>query len=408
MKILQVNCVYRKGSTGKIVYDIHTELLHQGLKSVVCYGRGEKVTGNNVYKTCSEWYSKLNNLWSRVTGVMYGGLFLSTLKLIRIIEREKPDIVHLHCINGYFVNIYKILGYLNKHKIKTILSLHAEFMYTANCGHSIECERWKTGCGHCPRLRQETKSFFIDGTHRSWVLMKRAFEGFGNRLVVTSVSPWLENRAKQSPILMEAKHLTVMNGLDTSVFHLYDKAKCRRQFNIPLNQKMVFHATATFSTEKQSLKGGWYVCQLAKIMPHFLFVIAGPYAEGLLVPKNVRLLGCIANQTDLAKLYASADVTVITSKRETFSMVTAESLCCGTPVVGFKAGAPEEIALHEYSSFVEYGDVEGCKDKLCDFMEKDWNRNDIERKAHMKYSRELMTNKYISIYKSMIANEDGI
>ena len=56
MKILQVNCVYRKGSTGKIVYDIHTELLRQGIEDVVCYGRGEVINEPNVHKTCPEWY----------------------------------------------------------------------------------------------------------------------------------------------------------------------------------------------------------------------------------------------------------------------------------------------------------------------------------------------------------------
>lgn len=402
MKILQVNCVYRKGSTGKIVYDIHTELQRQGIESVVCYGRGTKVDEPNVYKVCSEWYSKLNNLWSRITGVMYGGLWLSTRRLMRIIEREKPDIVHLHCINGYFVNIYRIVSYLNRHNIKTVLSLHAEFMHTANCGHAFECDRWKTGCGHCPRFRKETKSLFVDGTHRSWLLMRRAFEGFGDRLTVTSVSPWLEGRAKQSPILADAKHVTVLNGLDTTVFHLYDKAECRKAFSIPIDRRVVFHATASFSTDRGSIKGGWYVCELARMMPDVLFVVAGPHADGVSVPNNMMLLGRIADQNDLARLYASADATVLASKRETFSMVTAESLCCGTPVVGFKAGAPEEIALREYSQFVEYGDVAACRDALYGCMSKEWSHSRIESEAHAKYSREVMTREYIKVYKSMV------
>ena len=61
MKVLQVNCVYKKGSTGKITYDIHTELLKQGIESVVCYGRGENVQDKFVYKTCGELYSKVNH-----------------------------------------------------------------------------------------------------------------------------------------------------------------------------------------------------------------------------------------------------------------------------------------------------------------------------------------------------------
>ena len=51
MKVLQVNVVYRKGSTGKIMADIHEELLRQGHESIVCYGRGEAINEPYVYKT---------------------------------------------------------------------------------------------------------------------------------------------------------------------------------------------------------------------------------------------------------------------------------------------------------------------------------------------------------------------
>lgn len=405
MKILQLNCVYRKGSTGKIVYDVHAELQRQGIESVVCYGRGEVVTEPHVYKVCPEWYSKLNNLWSRITGVMYGGLMLSTHRLIKIIEREKPDVVHLHCINGYFVNIYQIVSYLNHHHIKTVLSLHAEFIHTANCGHAFDCERWKIGCGHCPRLRQETKSFFIDGTHRSWMLMKRAFEGFGRNLIVTSVSPWLESRAKQSPILSDFKHIPVLNGLDTKVFHQYDKVAGRKAFNLPTDKKIVFHATPLFNTDKGYIKGGWYVCEVARLMPNVLFVVAGRHAENIEVPQNVKLLGQVGSQAYLAQLYSMADATLLTSRRETFSMVTAESLSCGTPVVGFKAGGPEQIALQDYSQFVTYGDAEACTDALRSFLSKEWDCNAIEYEAHAKYSREVMTHAYLNVYKKMMSDE---
>ena len=150
MKVLQVNCVYQKGSTGKIVYDIHRVLQDEQIESVVCYGRGEKIDG--AYKTCSELYAKCNNLRSRLTGLMYGGCYLSTAKLIRIIRKEQPDVVHLHCINGYFVNIYRLITWLKKNKIRTVLTLHAEFMHTGNCGYSVDCEQWKTGCKKMPPL----------------------------------------------------------------------------------------------------------------------------------------------------------------------------------------------------------------------------------------------------------------
>lgn len=405
MKIIQINCVYKKGSTGKITYDIHSELLKQGIESVVCYGRGEKINEPHVYKTCGEGYSKTNHLLSEFTGVMYGGCFFSTNKLIKIIKKEKPDVVHLQCINGYFVNIYRLVSWLKKHDIKTVLTLHAEFMYTANCGYALDCDKWQTGCGHCPRLKQETKSFLIDGTHKSWMKMKKAFDGFNDNLVVTSVSPWLMERAKLSPILNDKKHEVVLNGVNTDVFHFYDTAELRSQMGLT-GVKVIFHATPSFDDNINNIKGGYYVLKLAEKMldENVKFVVAGNHPDGLKVPSNVILLGKVSDQELLAKYYSMADVTLLTSKKETFSMVTAESLCCGTPVVGFKAGAPEQIAIEQYSNFVEYGDIELLLNAIKTIIAANLDKMKISKNAIKQYSKDGMFNNYLMLYLQIIAN----
>lgn len=86
-------------------------------------------------------------------------------------------------------------------------------------------------------------------------------------------------------------------------------------------------------------------------------------------------------------------------------MVAAESLCCGTPVVGFNAGGPETIALSEYSSFVEYGNIEALIETLRKSLKQDINKEAISKEAHHRYSKERMTNTYLEIYRSFI-NKD--
>ncbi len=401
MKVLQVNCVYNTGSTGKIVYDVHTELLKHGEESVVCYGRMTKTADTNVYKTCGELYSKFNNLLTRFTGIMYGGCFFSTNKLISIIKKEKPDIVHLHCINGYFVNIYRLITWLKKSKIKTVLTLHAEFMHTANCGYALECERWKTGCGKCPVYKKETKSFFFDRTACSWQKMKKAFDGFNENLIVTSVSGWLMDRAKQSPILSDKEHVVVLNGLDTDVFSLRHTENLRKSFG-SIGEKVVLFVTPAFSLDKNHIKGGYYVFELAKQMPEVKFVVVGNQNSEIQLPKNVIDVGRVEGKKALAEYYSLANVTVLPSKKETFSMVTAESLCCGTPVVGFKAGGPETITIPEYSKFVEYGDLSALKDSLEEFLAKEWPSSEISEKAAKKYDKTIMFEDYYSVYKKLV------
>ncbi len=399
MKILQVNCVYKKGSTGKITYDIHSHLLKNGFESVVCYGRGKKIQEPNVYKVCGEIYAKANNLLSRFTGIMYGGCNYSTRKLISVIKKEKPDIVHLQCINGYFVNIYKVITWLKKSNIKTVLTLHAEFMYTANCGYALECEKWRTGCGNCSRLRAETGSVLIDGTAKSFKKMKKAFDGFENNCTIVSVSPWLMSRAKDSLILKDFEHKVVLNGLDTDIFRPCDTEDIKKDLGIT-NEKVVFHATPNFSADPNHIKGGYYILKLAEALKdkNVKLIVAGRYDSDISVPDNVILLGTITDQKLLAKYYSLADATVIASKKETFSMIVAESLCCGTPVVGFEAGAPEQIAIPQYSKFSEYGDMESFFENVVQVLEKEKDILEISSLAQQKYSKEVMASNYINVY----------
>lgn len=404
MKVLQVNCVYKDGSTGKITYDIHNELQKNGIGSIVCYGRGKHRKEAGVYKICGEIYAKANNLLSRFTGIMYGGCHASTQYLIKIIEKENPDIVHLQCINGYFVNIYRLLNWLKEKQIKTVLTLHAEFMYTGNCGHALDCGNWLTGCGNCPRLRAETKSLLFDNTHKAHGYMKKAFEGFEENLTVVSVSPWLRERAENSPVLSGKHHAVIFNGIDTQVFFPRNCAELKRKHGLQ-NKKVIFHVTACFREEKEHLKGGYYVLELAKRladMPVRIFV-AGEHGLTGSLPDNVIMLGKIEDQKELAQYYSMADVTLLTSKKETFSMPCVESLCCGTPVVGFEAGAPEQISLRQYSAFVPYGDLDGLERqvKLC-LSVPDNRREAMAQEAGRAYSKQKMADKYIDVYRGML------
>ena len=404
MKVLIVNCVFKQGSTGKIVDDIRYCLLSSKIECVVCFGRGEESRESNVIKVSKEWYSMLNGLRARITGLLYGGAHWSTRNLEKIILSEKPDIVHVHCINGNFVNIYRFISFLKENRIKTLLTLHAEFIHTANCGHAFDCEKWKTGCGKCPRYRLDG-SWFFDRTAKSWKLMKDAFEGFNNRIIVSSVSPWLMNRAMNSPILKGKPHYVVLNGLDIGIFHYYPVNDVRINLGLKASETLIFHATPVFDNNPHNIKGGCYIIQLAELMPEVTFVVAGRYDKTIKVPANIILLGNVKDQSLLAKYYSAADVCVLTSKKETFSMVCAESLSCGTPIVGYLAGAPEMISLKDYSCFVKYGDVNALKNAIYQTLDKQFDKRIISLEAQRVYSKQTMTEEYIKLYNKLLQSD---
>ena len=233
--------------------------------------------------------------------------------------------------------------------------------------------------------------------------MKKAFEGFNENLIVTSVSPWLMERAKQSPILADMKHVVVMNGLDTNVFKVYDTQDLKEKHGIK-DEKVIFHATPSFVNDPKHIKGGYYILKLAEMFKgqNVKIVVAGSYDESIDFPDNMIMLGRVGNQAELARYYSMADLTVIASQKETFSMIIAESMSCGTPVVGFLAGGPETITIKEYSDFAEYGDSDALYQLAKKRLDSEYNKEEISEAAHIAYAKSVMTQGYINTYKEVL------
>lgn len=413
MKVLYINVVLHTGSTGKIVDDITSSLCTENnFTYKKAYGRNHIGIENNTYCFCSELEANIHHIFVTLGFPQYGGNLLSTNRLIKYIKEEQPDIVHIHCINGFCVNIYHLLRFLANNNINTLITHHSEFYYTGNCSYSLDCNKWmdQGGCNNCSSLGFATYSRLFDTTHFSWLKMKDAFSYFNyNKLKFVAVSPWVASRHTQSPIcgLFECK--CILNGIDTSVFRYYDNNECKPiidRLNLQ-GRKMILHVTASFNTSKVSLKGGRFLIDIARGMPDCLFVVASSYSfiqEEL--PNNIILWGKTKDQNELAMLYSIADLTLILSRKETFSMVVAESLCCGTPIVGFESGGPESICIPQYSAFVNFGNVTMLSEAVRKKLHSPVSKHLVSETAKDLYDKERMAREYLSIYKSFITNDN--
>lgn len=365
MKILQINCVYAYGSTGKIVEGITKHCLSKNDEVMVLYGRQGNSDLTNVIKVSSEFEAKIHSVLSRLTGIDFGYSPIATWKTIRTIKRFAPDIVHLHCLNGHFINVYHLIEYLKKQKIPTVLTLHAEIMHTAGCEHAYDCTKWIKGCHDCNRITGLITHYFRDDSKYAYQRMQRAFGGFSNLLIV-GVSNWLTNRAMQSRVFKksDAKFTTIENGLDLEAFHKIpiqeNPISCKNNDSKPI----ILHVTPNFM---HPLKGGKYVLELARKNPNWHFIIVGCNGD-CSFPENVTAISHTQDKQELSWYYNIASITLLTSKRETFSMVCAESLACGTPIVGFEAGGPESVFKGDFVKFVEYGNIEALQNAVKEML----------------------------------------
>lgn len=399
MKILQINCVYGVGSTGKITKDIHESLSRKGYDSVVIYGRQNKVENEYVYKLCPEWYAKLNNLRSRISGIMYGGAYISTMAIKHKIKKENPDIVHIQCINGYFCNIFELLKFLKIEKIKTVLTLHAEFMYTANCGYAGECNQWIEGCKKCPKLREETLSMLFDKTRKSWKKMHQIYSNW-DELCIVGCSQWIVNRASNCESLKNKKIVTIHNGIDNDkIFYPQkDARRCiRDKYSIASDKKIILYVAPVFS----KLKGFDYIVDLIEQSNNlpFHFILAGDTVE--LDNDNVTVVGKIADQKYLSQLYSAADAFVISSRDDNYPTVCLEAISCGTPIVGFDVGGVGETIYSGMGGVVPLGDIEAMKNKLLEVTNNKLSEETIEA-ARKYHSKERMVLEYEKLYSLLI------
>lgn len=404
MKVLTVNCVAKRHSTGKIIDSIAKDL-SDTCDTYMCYETGDKPDDPAMYRIAGWLEYRFYYALGRLLGLKYTTGFGSTFRLIRHIKKVSPDIVHLHCPNCCSVNIPWLLSFLKKSGINTVVTNHAEFYYTGNCPSAGACTKYQTGCGHCDYVFDDRHRFRFDRTAYEWKRMKKAFDGFTN-LVMVAVSPWQKERMLRSPIAENCEIRVIKNGIDSAVFSP-KQTTVREQLKIPAGKTVFLNVTSNFSDDIHSWKGGYYFIELAKRLPDCAFVAVGPTYIGNpeAIPANLTFAGVVSDAKVLAEFYSAADVTVVTSRQETFGLTCVESLCCGTPVIGFSAGGTESVALKAYSRFVEFGDMDALYSVADEWKNKKAGCQTISEDGKNEYSSETMSSNYLKLYEDMLRKD---
>lgn len=400
MKVLYIDVNCKNSSTGKIVYNLYTAVNKSGNKAAVCYGRGERIKENRIFKFGLDFETYIHALLTRITG--FTGCFspISTFRLIRFISKFKPDVVHIHELHAYFVNIVPLIEYLKKKNIKTVMTLHCEFSYTGKCGHSIECEKWKTECGDCPHLHEYPTTLFFDHTKEMYYQKKKLFENFDNLVVVTP-SKWLANRARQS-FLGKKSIYVIHNGIDTKVFSPKNTDDLRKKHSIANDERVVLAVAPDLMSDN---KGGRYVLKLANMMENMnvRFILIGVDEE--MTPPNNKtvILHRIYDKELLAQYYSLADAFVICSERENFPTTCLEAQCCGAPICGFDVGGVKETILNG-STLCEYADVFGLMNSIINVLNTNnyYDRQLLAKKASETFGMESIHKQLFNLYESNI------
>ena len=217
MKVFQVNSVCGTGSTGRIVCDIKQMLKNSGNDCRIAYGRGF-FDDPDCVKIENDLVFKAHVFFSRITDRQGFYSTAATRRLVRDIEQFNPDIIHLHNIHGYYLDIRVLFEFLKQYNKPVVWTLHDCWAFTGHCAYFsfAGCEKWKTECGQCPQKSAYPASVLIDNSKKSFNLKKDLFTDIDNLQIVTP-SNWLNGVVKES-FLKKFPVTTIYNGIDLNVF----------------------------------------------------------------------------------------------------------------------------------------------------------------------------------------------
>ena len=404
MRIAQINMMH-VGSTGKIMLGIAETAASLGDEtytfSPYYYMKGQKPETpeiRNHFYFGSPRETFIHHVFAETTGLHGFGSVFGTKQLIRKMKEIRPDILHLHNLHNFTVNIPALFSYIKKENVRTVWTLHDCWAMTGKCPYFdlAECEKWKTGCYSCPALRDYPKAY-MDRTRMMWKLKKKWFTGVGDMTLITP-SRWLAEIVKES-YLSEYPVRVIHNGIDLDVFRPAADSGTAEKYGIPEGKYIVLGVA--FDWDKR--KGLDVFRELAGQLPDsYRIVLVGTNdAIDRTLPDSVICIHRTQNQEELARLYSLADVLVNPTREDNFPTVNLEALACGTPVITFRTGGSPESIDETCGICVERGDTVATARSIASVCEGKPFTPEACRQRATQFEKHSCFMQYAELYREM-------
>lgn len=357
MKVLLINSVCGIRSTGRICTDLAEVLEQHGHECKIAYGRETVPEKYKKYavRIGADMDVKIHALQSRIFDNTGFGSRKATEKFIEWVKEYNPDVIHLHNIHGYYINIEVLFNYLAEANKPVVWTLHDCWSFTGHCAHYsyVKCDKWKNGCNNCPQKKEYPSSFIFDSSKKNWERKKALFTSVKKMTLVTP-SQWLANQVEQS-FLNKCPVKVIPNGIDLNVFKP-TPSDFRKKNNLE-NRRLILGVASAWGPRK----GLNDFVELSKELDDSYKIILVGLTEKQKKDMTKNILGITRtnNVSELAEIYTAADVLFNPTYEDTYPTVNLEAQACGTPVVTYRTGGSVESVPEEH--IIEQG-------KYCDLL----------------------------------------
>jgi len=400
-KLLQINTVINLGSIGRIAEQIGQLAIVNGWESYIAYGNGIEQSSSKLIKIGNVFEYNLHALQTRLFDLHGFGSRLATKKLIKKIKEINPDIIHLHNLHGYYINIEILFNFLKNYKGQVVWTLYDCWSFTGHCTYfdMVECNRWKTACYNCPQKTAYPASYIFDNSSINYQRKKKIFNQLKNLTIVVH-SNWLHNTIKKS-FLRNFPAVIINNGINTVNFK--PKEIVKLQIKLKVVDKFVILGIAAQWVKR---KGFDDFIELSKFLKEDEIIVLDGVSDKqrINLPSNIIVSERARSVEELAELYSLADVFVNPSHEDNFPTTNLESLACGTPIIVYNTGGSPEAVDTNTGIVVETGNISGIVEAISIIKangKSKYYNNCIER-ATAKYNYLDRYKDYITLFEKII------
>jgi glycosyltransferase involved in cell wall biosynthesis len=272
---------------------------------------------------------------------------------------RSADVVHLHNLHGGYFN-FMALPRLCAGR-PAVWTLHDMQAVTGHCAHSLDCERWRSGCGECP-YPGLYPSVRKDRTAELWRLKRDAYADLD--VVIVCPAQWLQARVRASPLMGHLRTEVIYNGVDTDVFFpVPDELRRQTRSRLGIRAEDRVLAFSAQGGVTNPWKGEPLLLQALRRLgkrENLVFLnIGGPAEYGSPV-EGIRWVNTrhVSLEAEMRSLYGAADLFVYPSVADTCPLTVLEAMACGLPVAAFgTGGVPELVEAGETGWVAPQGDV---------------------------------------------------
>lgn len=400
MRFLQINTTVNSGSTGRIAEEIGSLLLSKNHESFIAFGRKKNSSSSNLLRIGNLFDIALHGVKSRIFDRHGFGSPFATKILIRKILEIEPDLIHLHNLHGYYLNIEILFKFLKSYNFPIVWTLHDCWPFTGRCSYFsfVNCYKWKTRCFDCPNKYSYPRSWFLDRSKDNFNKKKQLFTGLNNLVLVTP-SQWLADQLCFSFLNTYPKKI-LHNGIDLTLFRPVPYKEIKSKFGI--QGKMIL-GVANVWDKRKGLNDFIHLNRLINNDSVIVLVGLKKYQIKQL-PKGIIGFERTERIEELAAMYSAADVFVNPTLVDNFPTTNLEALACGTPVVTYNTGGSPEAIDENTGIVVERGNIQELWHAVETILDKgkDHFKPECRKRAEQMFSSHERYNDYYQLYLEMI------